>query len=148
MKAKVVNIEPSTVGEGRIYDQYVFLQLPDGKIFDVFDLDVLTKPEMIDKVKKVTISVSLASISKLSHEKYGLDPAINIEIPTGNGHVFYGKVEEVDERRNKLIVNIGTGKILVSPDIHEPDIHEIQNYSLGDFVRVLAVRADLYNISD
>lgn len=148
MKAKVVNIEPSTVGEGRIYDQYVFLQLPDGKVFDVFDFNVLTKPEMVGKIKNVTVAVSLASISKMSHEKYGLDPSDNIENPTGKGHVFYGKVKEVDEGRNELTVDIGTGKILVSPDVHEPDIHDIQNYSPGDFIRVLAVRADLYSVSD
>lgn len=143
MRIKIVKIKPSTVGEGRIYDQYVFLQLPDGTIFDVFDFKVLANPEMINKIKNTTISVSLASISKLSPEKFGVDPSQDVDLPTGSGHVFYGKIEEIDEKHYELTVDVGMGTVLVTPDLGE-----LKKYNLGDFVRVLAVRVDLDKILD
>lgn len=143
LTARIVKIESGAGYEDRIYDQYVFLQLLDGTIFDVFDFKVLANPEMINKIKNTTISVSLASISKLSHKKFGVDPSQDIELPTGSGHVFYGKIEEIDEKDYELTVNVGIGTVLVTPDIGE-----LKKYNLGDFVRVLAVRADLDKILD
>ncbi|MDJ1423744.1 MAG: hypothetical protein M5U10_17760 [Candidatus Methanoperedens sp.] len=145
LKAKIVKIEPSSGYEGKIYDQYVFIELPDGKILDIFDFQMIANPQMVNKVKNITISVSLASVEKLSKPKFGIVPyEMYAEYkPSGHGHAFYGKIEEIDEKKCEIVVDTGAGKVLVTPERNQ-----LEEFSTGDFLRVLAVRADLISIQD
>ena len=144
LKARVVKIESGSVYEDKIYDQYVFIELSDGKILDLFDSNMIANPHMIHKVKDITISVSIANVEKLSNPKFGIVPYEKYAEykPSGHGHTFYGKLEEINEKNCEFVVDTGSGKILVTPEIKQ-----LNEFIIGDFLRVLAVRADLDNIS-
>lgn len=145
LKARIVKIEPGAGYEDKTYNQRVYIELLNGQIFDVFDYKMIANSQMIGKVKDITISVYIAIIEKLSDPKFGIVPyENNIEYKqSGNGHVFYGKIEEVDEKYCDLVVDTGVGRIFASP--REDQLKEL---NIGDFVCVFAVCAGLYGIQD
>jgi hypothetical protein len=142
---KIIGIEPGACYERRVYDQYVFLELPDGKIIDVFDDRMICKPDMLSSIKKVTILVALVIIEKMAEPIYDIIPAVYDRIrysPRGNGHIFYGKIESKDEKYKDLIVNVGYGSVLSDTQ------GQFDDFQIGDFVKIYSVRADLDNIRD
>jgi|LGVE01.1.fsa_nt_gb hypothetical protein len=145
IKARIVKIEPGAGYEDKIYDQYVYIDLLNDKILDIFDHQMIANPQMISKVKDIAIFVSIAVIEKLSEPKFGIVPyEKSIEcLPSGHGHAFYGKIEKIDKKKCELIVDTGVGRILT---ISEPD--QLKELNIGDFLRVFAVRADLDCIQD
>lgn len=145
LKARIVKIEPGAGYEDKTYDQRVYIDLSNGQIFDVFDGKMIANSQMIGKVKDITISVYIAIIEKLSKTKFGIVPhEKNIEYKqSGNGHVFYGKIEEVDEKYCNLVVDTGVGRILATPERDQ-----LKDLNIGDFVRVFAVCAGLHGIQD
>ncbi|MEA3294818.1 MAG: hypothetical protein U9P81_07585 [Euryarchaeota archaeon] len=143
LKARIVKIEPGAGYEDKIYDQYVYIELLNGQILDVFDYEMIANSQMIGKVKDITISASIGTIVKLSETKFGIVPhKENIEYePSGHGHVFYGKIEEVDEKYCDLVVDTGVGGILATPRRDQ-----LKDLNIGDFVRVFGNRTDLDGI--
>jgi hypothetical protein len=143
--ARIVKIEPGAGYENKIYDQYVYIDLLNDKILDIFDHQMIANPQMISKVKDIAIFVSIAVIEKLSEPKFGIVPYEKSRecLPSGHGHAFYGKIEKIDGKKCELIVDTGVGRILT---ISEPD--QLKELNIGDFVRVFAVRVDLDKILD
>ena len=143
LKAKIVKIEEGTSYEEKTYDQYIFLELSNGMVIDVFDYTMLTKDNFINKIKTVTISVFLATIKKLKTPKYGVAPLskkhYERETARGNGFTFYGQIEEIQKKNDEFVVDIGVGKIFVTPDV-------LTDFKIGDFLSIYSVRTDLHDI--
>ena len=145
LKARIVKIKPGAGYEDKTYDQCVYIELLNGQIFDVFDGEMVANPQMIGKVKDITISVCIAATYKLSETKFGIVPHEQYREykQSGQGHVFYGKIKEVDEKYCNLVVDTGVGRIFVTPERDQ-----LKELNIGDFVRVFAVRVDLDKILD
>jgi len=146
LKGKVMKIKEGAGYEDKVYDQCVFIELPDGKVIDLFDSEMLVHPDMIGKVIDVTIDVFISRIEKLPEPKYGIEAALTKEgeyKKRGYGHVFSGKIEDIDKSNAKLILDTNIGEILVTPNKEE-----YNSFQIGDFVKVFASRTDLFRVYD
>lgn len=152
IKAKIIRIEPGTYGEGKVYDQYVFIELPNQKMMDLFDHKMVCSQEMIGKIKHIVIDVPLSIIEKISESQKKIIPNHRTDRPTGQGHIFYGEVKKfgLDEEEylkagfysgeNVSVLDVGIGVILFGIEKDHP------KFQVGDYLKVLSVRADLSNI--
>jgi hypothetical protein len=141
---KLLEIRPGAGYEGRVYDQYVVMELPDGKIIDVFDPTMICRPEQLGSVKKVTIYASLVKIVKVSNRQiFGITPSGAGRTPNlrgGHGHIFRGEIDGKVERSRQLIVNIGYGRI------YSDARGCYEDFEVGESVEIYGVRADLDKI--
>ena len=142
LSAKVTRIKPESQYDGKIYDQTVFVELSDGTIIDIFDSKMLCGPQMIGMIKKVTINVDIGDIERIE-PRFGISPSYIINKPSGQGHKFYGQIEDVDVVHSEIIVNIGEGKILAMPARSQ-----IKELHIGEFVSIFSVRTVLEKIQD
>ncbi|MDI6898193.1 hypothetical protein, partial [Methanocella conradii] len=129
--------------QDRVYDQNVFVEMPDGKVIDLFDHKMLCNQEMIGKIKNITISVSLANLRKVTGPIYNVIPAETESFAhkkSGCGHIFNGKLIDKDEKYKEFIIDIGCG--LIYSDSHG----HFNDFQIGDFLEIYAVRADLRDI--
>lgn len=143
IKTKILRIRSGSSYEDRVYDQTVFVEMPDGKVIDLFDHKMLCKQEMIGKIKNITISVSLANLRKVPDPIYDITPAASegsAHKKSGGGHIFNGKLTYKDETYKEFIIDIGCG--LISSDSHG----HFNDFHIGDFLEIYAVRADLRDI--
>ena len=146
LKGKVLKIREGAGYEDKIYDQCVFIELPDGKVVDLFDYDMLVRPDMLDKVVDVTIDVFIPSIEKLSEPKYGIEPALTRGgdyKKTGYGHVFFGQIKDIGRVNHKLTLDIGIGNIFASAGCEN-----LNDFQVGEFVKVFSTRSDLYHVQE
>jgi hypothetical protein len=143
IEAKIIRLKPGAAYMDKIYDQSVYLELPDGKIIDIFDHMMICTPEMVGNIKKITILVTLVFIKKIIKEIYEIIPAKDSnKKPSGNGHIFIGKIVSKDEKYKDIIVDVGYGLILSDTD------GKFNEFQVGDFVEIYSVRADLEKISN
>ncbi|AKB73459.1 hypothetical protein MSLAZ_0198 [Methanosarcina lacustris Z-7289] len=146
LKGKVIKIKEGAGYEGKVYDQCVFIELANRKVVDLFDYDMLVHPDILDKVMDVTIDVFIPGIEKLAEPKYGVEPALTREgdyKKTGYGHVFFGQIKDVGRVNHKLILDIGIGDIFASPGCEN-----LNDFQVGEFVRVFSTRSDLYHVQE
>ncbi|WP_094229199.1 hypothetical protein [Methanolobus psychrotolerans] len=146
VKAKIIRIEEGSGYEGKIYDQDVIIELSNGKRIGLFDPDMSVSHDMLGKIKDITIYVIFATVEKLSKPEYCVQAAALTKGEYNDpsfGHIFFGKIEEVNDERHELFVDIGVGKIMVSPGQEE-----YKSFQTGDFVKVFASRTDLFRVYD
>lgn len=146
VRAKIVKMEDGAGYEGKVYDQYVFIELSNVKVISLFDGDMSASHDLLSKIRDITIDVIFATVEKLSEPKYGVEPFVPEQgkhYTPGFGHIFFGKIEEMCDRHHRLSVDIGVGKIMVSPGQQE-----YKTFQVGDFVKILTSRADLFRIYD
>lgn len=146
VRAKIVKMEDGAGYEGKVYDQYVFIELSNVKVISLFDGDMSSSHDLLSKIRDITIDVIFATVEKLSEPKYGVEPFVPEQgkhYTPGFGHIFFGKIEEMCDRHHRLSVDIGVGKIMVSPGQQE-----YKTFQVGDFVKILTSRADLFKIYD
>lgn len=143
LKAKIVKIKPGAGYEGKIYDQDVILELPGGIRFDVFDSFMRVKETVVGETKLVEISIGLANVTKETNPHFEVIPDVSLNRKSTWGHVFFGKVRDIDEKFKMILVDIGAGTIKASIDRNLKG--EIQ---IGGFVKVFSVRADINGIHD
>jgi|WetSurMetagenome_2_1015567.scaffolds.fasta_scaffold857638_1 hypothetical protein len=124
--------------EGHIFEQYFYFEVRDKKILRIFDPSILIKNEMIDTIKKMTLSAFLPQIQKMPEQRFFINSDISINDKEQKPMHFEGKIEEFNESRNRFILNIGIGSI-------EVDIHPFQTegFEPGDFVKFDVYRIDL-----
>jgi hypothetical protein len=147
VRAKIVKMEDGSGYEGKVYDQYVFIELSDGKIIGLFDPDMSASPDLLNKVKDITVDAILAFVDKVPEPKFGVESPISEEgkyHPPSSGHVFFGKIEKIYGEHYNQIVDIGVGKIMVSPI----QIEKHKSFKIGDFVKIFGSRADLFRVYD
>lgn len=145
VNAKIISMEPGSKYEGRVYDQYVYLELPDGKIIDVFDDKMLCKPEMTGKIKMIALLAAIVRIKRSLEPIFNVIPAVGDKArhtPSGHGHIFYGKIEGKDEKNHELIINVKYGSIYSDANDQFNDLY------VGSFVEIYSVRTDLFKILD
>lgn len=152
IKAKIIGIEPGTYDKDKVYDQYVFIKLPNQKTMDLFDHKMVCSREMIGETRSVVIDVPLSRLEKISESRKEIIPVPKTDNPTGQGHIFYGIVKKfsLDEEEylkagfysgeNIVVLDVGVGEILFSPEEDHP------KFQVGDYLKVLAVRTDLSNV--
>lgn len=128
----------SYVDEGKIFEQYFYFEVSDKKILRIFDPSILIKNEMIDTIKKMTLSAFLPQIKKNSEQHFVIESDTTINDKKQKPMHFEGKIEEFNESRDRFILNIGTGSI-------EVDVHpfQVEGFELGDFVKFDVYRIDL-----
>jgi len=146
VKAKIIKIEEGSGYEGKVHDQDVFVELSNGKIIGLFDHKMLISRNMLNNIMDITIDVIFATVEKLSKPKYYVEAAMDKKDEYNDpsfGHIFFGKIEEMNDEHHELFVDIGVGKIMVSPGQKE-----YTSFQIGDFVKVLASRTDLFRVYD
>jgi hypothetical protein len=146
VRAKIIKMEDGSGYEGKVYDQYVFIELSDGKIIGLFDPDMTASPDLLNKVKDITIDVIFANVEKLPETKYDVEPALVEEgkyHKTGFGHIFSGRIQEKNDESHRLFVDIGIGIIMVAPGQDK-----YKAFQVGEFVKVFTSRTDLFRVYD
>ena len=146
VKAKILRNIPVMFGEsGHVYEQLVFIELQDGTIIYLFDSDGSSKDDMVGTIKTIGIGVFCAHIEELSSPKVGVesryhspDDEVGIE---KSPILFFGEIVRVDKHWGSLLIDIGVGTI--DADFCSDERNSINDYKVGDYIRVGGGRYDL-----
>ena len=142
LKAKIVGRLPGATYKGRTYDQTIFFELSNGVVINLFDSMMIVKENMFNKIKNITASVFLSTIKKLDEPKYEIKLDTNSKTTlSGSGYKICGRIEEITKKHPRFIVDIGVGKIDVTPDDGV-----FKKFNVGDFLEIDTHRFDLEDI--
>jgi len=135
---------------GQVYEQLVFIELQDGTIIYLFDSDGSSKDEMVGMIKTVGIGVFCAHIEKIPSPKMGVEsryrsPEDEVGIEKGP-ILFFGEIVRIDNHWGSLLIDIGVGTI--DADFCSDERNSINDYKVGDYIRVKGGRYDLSGIWD
>ncbi len=136
-KAKILKNIPTTVYEGQVYDQTVYVELQDGTIIHLFDdIQMRSKDEMVGTIRTLGVSVycarfeRLASPAKGVHSRYrSPDDKVGIE---KEPIVFFGDIVAIDTVHPAFTVDIGMGTI--DADICGEELPSFPDYRIGDYI--------------
>lgn len=151
INAKVLRNIPSTFTDTRIDDQIIFIEFDDGTVIPLFDPHIVSKTDMVNTIKKIAIISNFSKIEKINdkHQK-GVESkyksadteVIEIKEPI----CFYGDIVSIDKNHGSVFVDLGIGILESSLSYDQKD--SIQDYKIGDFVKIFGGRIDLKNIFD
>lgn len=141
ISGKIVDIQPYEDEEG-IFEQNVFIEMPEGTILKIFDPEIIVKKDMVGKTGEITVAAFLPQIQRSTEQKYYVKSDYSL-INNKNWKPMYfeGKIEEFNEKRDQFILDFGTG--LMNVDIHE---FQGEGYKAGDFVYFNIYRIDLKSL--
>jgi len=143
VKGKILKLFPSILEDtGMVYEQKVVIELQGGTVFFLDDAEEKSRDEMVGKVKTMGIVADLAHIEKIASPKKGIqttyhlpeDPAEQELIYAKDEASFTGEIVDIDEHRQRLYIDIGTGTIGVALCHQECD--SFSDYRIGDYIRV------------
>ncbi len=135
---------------GQVYEQLVFIELQDGTIIYLFDSDGSSKDEMVGTIKTIGIGVFCAHIEKIPSAKMGVESRYRSpddEVGIEKGPIlFFGEIVRIDKHWGSLLIDIGVGTI--DADFCWDERNSINDYKIGDYVRVGGGRYDLSGVWD
>lgn len=151
VKGKILKNIPSTLGDnGKVYDQYVFIELQDGTIIYLFDPEVISKDE--GKTKIIEIFTNFSRIEKITDRKKGVESKYHSPEPDDlmcadkEPILFFGEIVGINEKWHTLYVDVDVG--IIESGFCWDERESIKDYKIGDYVMVNGCRNDLTGVWD
>lgn len=123
--------------------------MPDGKAIGLFDGSAQAKPEMIGKIKEISILIPIGKVTSIEKTEPRIEPSVDNPLDY-HSHTIYGVinnlyVEDIWHKKfkyeNLISVNVGMGDVIV-----KVGSEQLKNLNIGDYIKVYNARCDLVSI--
>lgn len=144
IRMKILDVKQSEYDEV-VQDQKIIVELPNGEVIALFDPDVLVDPSTTGEEVDIEIGTLATDeyIRRISPTAPRIEPSDDSPVHWNN-HVFIGGIDSIDsanEQEYRISLDVGLGSIEVRARKGEFD-----DLTVGDFLRVDAIRSDVIGI--